>query len=243
MQVWEARDADKVRVVTRQLRDLLVDAGVPHNKIVHIGNATDILNFQPIDRQVCRRKLGLGPNDRVVAFVGNLWPAVDLKVAFFALRRLARDGIKVTFLVVGDGVSRPSFEALGREILGTQQDVRWLGVLQPAAVNEVVNAADVAIAPFVARRNEKTGLSPLKLRDYAAAGTPCVATAISGITNLEGEPWIRLAPPGDDEAFADAIKGFLLADTTSIRRKARDYAVANFDWSSVAEQVAAELSS
>ena len=44
--------------------------------------------------------------------------------------------------------------------------------------------ADVCVAPFIRVRNERIGLSPLKIYEYLACGKPVVASDIKGIGDL-----------------------------------------------------------
>ena len=149
------------------------------------------------------------------------------------MERLSATRPKLQFLIIGDGVSRRNFETASGH-----NTVRWLGSLPQAAANEVIAAADVAIAPFVSARNERIGLSPLKLCDYAAAGRVVVATALPGIVDLAGQPWLHLAKAHDARSYARTIVSALDGDRRAAEISARAYAEANFGWDSVARQVA-----
>ena len=100
----------------------------------------------------------------------------------------------------------------------------------------MINAFDVAIAPFISRRNSAIGLSALKLRDYAAAGRAVVAADLPGIADHAEAGWLVLHRPDDPQDLADKVEA-LLADP--VRRKemgdtARRYAEANFGWTRTA---------
>ncbi len=233
LQVAEAGAADRLRVVTRGLGALFEANGISPAKIEHIGNGTDLDIFEPGDRAAARQVLGILPDAEVLVFVGNLWPAIDLRGVFQAMELLSATRPKLQIVIVGDGVSRRNFEtASGRNT------VRWLGSLSQPAANDVIAAADIAIAPFVSARNERIGLSPLKLYDYAAAGRVVVATALPGIVDLAGQPWLHLAKAHDACSYARAIVSALDCDRGAAEQAARAYAEANFGWDSVARQVA-----
>ncbi|MGE4184032.1 MAG: glycosyltransferase family 4 protein [Hyphomicrobiaceae bacterium] len=236
MQCKEALLADSIRVVAGGLVDLLVAKGIPSARLAVIGNGTDVTVFRPLDMMECRCAHKLPDNGRLLAVVGNLWPALDLPTVFEAMRELRDNGVSMELLVIGDGGSRGEFAKRAFEILGPQPPVRWLGSRAPKVVNELLNAADVVLAPF-AFSNEVTGLAPLKIRDYAAAGRPCVATAISGITALGNEPWMFLASPKDAAGFADGIAKALASEPKSTQAMARAYAERHFDWMVIAREV------
>jgi glycosyltransferase involved in cell wall biosynthesis len=236
LQRAEARRADRLRAVTAGLKAVLVDEGVEASKIAVIGNGTDTQRFRPLERARCRQELGIADGPPVLAFVGNLWPAVDLDVVLAAMVRLRQRGQAVRLLIAGDGMLRTQLEAKARSLLGADAAI-FLGHLSPQRTNVLLGAANVALAPFHHRRNARIGLSPLKIRDYAAAGRACVATDLGGIDELRGEPWMFLARAGDAESYAEAIAAALAADPSIVARRARAYAEQHFDWSVVAGRV------
>ena len=240
-QVWEARLASHVRVVTQTLADRYTGAGIPTEKIIVIGNGADLVTFQPLDRTQCRSALGLDPVRPTLAMVSNLWPAIDLATTFRAIMLLGQRGRAIDLVVGGSGISRGVFEADARDVFGADPPVRWLGGIDHGQANQLLNAADAVLAPFVAQRNAATGLAPLKVREAAAAGRACVATDLPGMTELGREPWMFLAAPGDPEAMADAIERALAADPETVRHSARDYAERNFAWADIAAAIAARL--
>jgi glycosyltransferase involved in cell wall biosynthesis len=237
LQRAEARLANKIRVVTEGLKATLAAEGVADAKIGVIGNGTDVARFRPLDQTACRRELGIEGDLPVLAFAGNLWPAVDLGAVLEAMAILRERGRPVRLLIAGDGVLREELErrtgAMG------EGEVRFFGHLSQERTNLLLGAADVAVAPFHRRRNERIGLSPLKIRDYAAAGRPCVATELSGIEELRQEPWMFLARAENAESYAGAIAAALSSDRDSIGAAARAYAVAHFDWQVIARRVSA----
>jgi glycosyltransferase involved in cell wall biosynthesis len=238
MQLREALLADRVRVVTDSLRAKFVACGVPQDRLTVIPTGTNTDNFRPLDRQDARRILSLDPGGRYLIFIGNLWPAIDLGTVFEAMSILRARGQDLHLLVVGDGASRADLEAQARRCLGSNPSVTFLGSRAPQDANVALCAADVAVAPFARSRNESTGLSPLKIRDYAAAGAIIVSSAVAGIRELGGEPWLVLVEPEDPALFATGIEAALAIDGVAAGRRARDYALANFDWSHVVFEVA-----
>ena len=233
LQVTEAGAADRLRVVTRGLGAPFEATGILPTKIHHIGNGTNLDVFKPGDRAAARHALGILPDAEVLVFVGNLWPVIDFPVVFEAMQLLSDTRPKLQIVIVGDGVSRRNFETASRH-----SSVRWLGSLSQSGANDVIAAADVAIAPFVSARNERIGLSPLKLYDYAAAGRVVVATALPGIVDLSGQPWLHLANAHDARSYARAIVSALDCDRRAAEISARVHAEASFGWDAVARQVA-----
>jgi glycosyltransferase involved in cell wall biosynthesis len=238
LQIAEAHVAASIRVVTRGLGDLLTAHGIAPAKIHHIPNGTDIGLFQRGDRVAARRLLRVDPQAELLVFVGNLWPAIDLDTLFQAASMLANERPRLQIMIVGDGVSRGKFEAKAGAVLGAKVPVRWMGSQSTVSVNDALAAADVAIAPFIAARNARIGLSPLKLYDYAAAGRVVVATALPGIIDIAPQPWLHLAAPHDARSYARAITDALTVDRENAERRARTFAEQHFGWETVAARVA-----
>lgn len=239
LQVHEARKAVRVRVVTDKLKDILVAKGCDRNRIAVIGNGTDTGLFKPLDKQAIRRELidtggAAGP---IFGFLGNLWPVIDFDTLFGALSAVRQKHPTASLWVVGDGVSRQRLEDLKGRFPGDA--VRLFGALPPQQANRIMAAADVLVAPFVSARNQRIGLSPLKIRDYAAAGRPIAATQLPGIGELGEQPWIRLYEPENSEALAQGLCDLLAQDLEELGARARDYALANYSWETITAQVSA----
>ena len=239
LQIAEANAADAVRVVTEGLGRLFVESGVPATKLHHIPNGTDLEIFSPGDRDEARKSLGIARDSVVLVFVGNLWPAIDLPSVFKAATLLTATLPKLDLVIVGEGVSQEAFEAEAKRTVRGNVRVHWLGALSPLAANRAIAAADVGLAPFITARNERIGLSPLKLHDYAAAARVVVASDLPGIADHRNEPWLHLAAPHDPASYAQAIMRALSSDRVKSGLAARRYAEAHFGWSVAAARVAA----
>jgi glycosyltransferase involved in cell wall biosynthesis len=241
LQLCEARQADSIRVVTSGLKSILTSYGIPAERIATIGNGTSTSVFRPMEKAACRASLGLEGEGPVLGFVGNLWPGVDFASLFQALVLLRASGRTARLLVVGDGVERQRLEGEAARLLPAGV-VRFLGSQKPEAAAVAIGASDLGLAPFLRIRNERVGLSPLKLRDYAAAGRPVVATELGGINELASEPWLFMAEPENPHALARAIERCLDSDLPALDRQARAYAEANFSWATVAKSVSSLVS-
>lgn len=237
MQAWEGRLADKVRTVTADLSARVIASGTEPEKIQVIPTGTRLDTFRPLDRDAARRTLGLPLKEPLAVFVGNLWPAIDLQIIAQSVRLLHDQGFPLRVLIVGDGPLRPAFEAQLRTSFPGVCPVTFLGSLAPEEAAVVLGAADIALAPFVRERNQSIGLSPLKIRDYAAAGRVIVATALPGILDFADEPWLFSAEPENAAAFAAAIRSALAADRSLAEACARAFAEENFGWGKVAKKL------
>jgi N-acetyl-alpha-D-glucosaminyl L-malate synthase BshA len=104
-------------------------------------------------------------------------------------------GVKVKFLLVGDGPDRGECQALARE-LGIWQQTRFLG--KQSELTSLLSASDAFLIPS---GNESFGLSAL---EAMACGVPVVSSNVGGLPelNVDGETGF-VVPVGDIEALAE----------------------------------------
>jgi glycosyltransferase involved in cell wall biosynthesis len=202
------RHAQMIIANSREMRDLLVNAGVDAGKIKVVINGVDLDLFSP--GGLTRRA---GPDGAVVlGFCGSLkwWHGVD--VLCHAFRKLAGDS-RLHLLVVGDGPLRKDLQSLSDELPGR---VTFTGALPLEEVPPWVRGMDVAVAPYPTL--ERFYFSPLKILDAMACGVANVASKIGQIPELlrEGETGL-LVPPGDADALASALRR--VVDDTPLRKR------------------------
>jgi glycosyltransferase involved in cell wall biosynthesis len=203
-----ARASDLVVAVTPGLaRRLVEDFRVQRDKVVVIPSATDSEHFAPMEAAAARRQLGLEPERPLVGFVGLFYRHQGVPTLLHALAKLRpgmpRDGA----LVVGDGAMRAEWQALARA-LQLEDVVRFTGQVPYASAPAYFNAMDVVVAPFTAHRGET---SPFKVLDALACARPVIASDLPSVRPLVESGALRLVPPDDPGALADAIAE-LLAD-------------------------------
>jgi len=227
---------DYVRVVTSGIKDKLNSFGVDCSKVVVIGNGTDIDYFKPIEKTDAKKKIGLDPDFLYVGFIGNfsIWQGLETFVP--AIPIVAEDAKKVRFLLVGDG---PEMSRIEEQVAPFKDKVILTGRVPYREANTYINAFDIGIAPFIEERNATIGLSPLKIRDYAACSVPIITTKIRGLEIIEKEGIGVLVPPNDSESLAEAI--IKLSEDSRMRermgKKGRKIAEERFSWKFVAKQI------
>ena len=114
-----------------------------------------------------------------------------------------------TLTVVGDGECRSEVEAA---LAPLGERVAYLGEQLPEAMPELLSECDVMIWPGV---GEAYGIAYLEAQ---ASGLPVVAQAIAGVPEVvRHDQTGLLAPPGDVDALAGAVRS-LLTDRTRRRQ-------------------------
>ena len=237
----EISHSDHIVAVTSGIeRALETELGVGPERIAVIPNGTNTDLFRPLDGDEARAELQLSATHRYICFVGSLegWQGVEYLIR--SMPRVLDECPNACILIVGDGPTRADLVALARE-LGVLDKTLLAGNVAYEKVPLYINASDICVAPFVRARNERIGLSPLKLYDYLACGKPVVGSDIPGVADtLKAANAGITAIPEDPESLAEAILGLLGNDALrkQMGENGRKYAVENHSWRSVAERVA-----
>jgi glycosyltransferase involved in cell wall biosynthesis len=195
------RYSDRIVSVTPQICNYLIRYfRCRSDKIEVVGNGVDTRRFRPIEQGRLlldyRKRFGISKGDITVAFVGNIafWQGVDILLNS-ALPLLSKDGY-LKFLVVGDGLLK---DPLVKKVLdaGYEKNVIFAGMVRYEDIPFIINIADICVAPFIARRNRVTGVSPLKVFEYMACGKPVICSRIEGLEFVETERAGYLVEPED----------------------------------------------
>lgn len=150
--------------------------------------------FRPLDRDTCRRRLGLDPAARYVGVGGSLDASRGGKLLFEALAAVRARGLDVRLLLSGRGALRDPGAA----------GVQCLGMLPDDDMPAFVNSLDVACV--LATNNAFGRYSyPAKLSEAMACGVPVVASATGPMRWMLDDADAFLAPVGDAAALADRV--------------------------------------
>jgi glycosyltransferase involved in cell wall biosynthesis len=195
--------------VTEGLRDILQTRyQLPNEHIRVIPNGTDTDRFHPLDQTACRKHLRIDVETKVVGFVGTFVPHQGLKYLIDSSSFIIEKSPGVTFLIVGDGPVRNDIMNMV-QAMDVAEHFLFPGAVSQEEVAIYINAMDVCVAPFTRSRNERIGLSPLKIYDYMACGKPVVASDIKGVGDLLQEYEVGIpVTPEDPDLLA---RGVLLA--------------------------------
>jgi glycosyltransferase involved in cell wall biosynthesis len=195
---WMLRRATAVLAVTTPLKQILVEMGVPPERIVVMPNGIDPDAFEtsrPADPAL-RTRLGL--DGRTVAgFVGwfREWHGIDRLIEAFHQTGLATQG--GALLLIGDGPARPALETL-IDRLGLRGHVVITGAVPHAAVPDYLALVDVAVQPAA---NEYC--CPMKVIEYMGMAKPILAPDQPNLSELVGHDREGLLfRPGDTPALA-----------------------------------------
>ena len=176
----------------------IAQGGVPGRKVIVLPNGTETdpeVSAAEVDG--LRRQLGLPVGVPVIGTVGRLAEVKQQDLLIRALARLRKSRGDVRLLLVGDGPERERLESLARET-GLADAVVFAGQrFRPEPFYRLMTV--------FARSSRAEGM-PVAVLEAWASGLPVVCTAVGGLPELvthQQTGW--LVPPGDTNAFAEAI--------------------------------------
>ncbi len=191
------RSAAHVIALSPGMRDGVIAAGVPPEKVTLVPNASDLELFSPdVDGSEVRERLGLGERF-VVSYFGTMGEANDLTQVIEAAERI-EDG-SVAFVLHGDGKRRAELEALARR-RGTDNVIFSEPIPDKASVARLAAASDACMTIFKDVPILYT-CSPNKLFDTFAAGRAAIVNTPGWLRELvednEAGVYARAGDPGD----------------------------------------------
>ncbi|MDO6390238.1 glycosyltransferase [Pontibacter sp. BT731] len=166
------KKADLVACVSEEVRSKVIEMGVSPAKVYVSPMAADSLLFLPKTKDkelVSRYKLD---GKLVVGWTGSFRSFHGLDIVVKAFSQLQRKIEHACLLLVGEGSEKAKIEALVNE-LSLQDSVVFAGKQAFADIPDYVSVFDVALVS--AKSAEGFHYSPLKLREYLAAGKATIA--------------------------------------------------------------------
>jgi glycosyltransferase involved in cell wall biosynthesis len=200
---------------------LLLDLGLPRNKIIVLPNAVDTNTFKP----------SVSKEENTVLYAARINQEKGLDVLLEALFHL---DIQTHLVIIGPVGNKSFFvkiERLMRKVTEeTSHKVTYLGHVDKGTLIDWHRKASVFVCPSVSDH------FPISILEAMACGTPVVGTNVGAIPEvIENGVNGILAPPNDSKALAVALEE-LLADKKkreTYGENARRIVEKNFSWQTV----------
>jgi len=223
------RRADRVVVLSQDMREAILEQGVCSSQIATLPNWVDTTRVIPVKvHNAFRAELEV--DDKfVVMYSGNLGLSQPLDFVLEAAAAVG-DRPEIEFVLVGDGVARRRLQDLAGQM--QLPNVRFLPYQPREKLATSLSAADlhlVAVDPLVYRL-----LMPCKLYSILSSGTPLVAIAPreSELSRTVVDEGVGLAVnPGDVVALTQALSWAVdhRRELEEMGQRARQLAVRTFD--------------
>jgi glycosyltransferase involved in cell wall biosynthesis len=211
---WAYAKASHITVIAPDFAQILIRQGVPPGKISVMPNWADDQIYYPRSSDGRRDALGLSDRAFVVMYAGNMGSTHGVDTLLEAAN-LLKEHQDLTFLFAGTG---PEYEKLLsiKQRLGLD-NVRFLGYVQPAAMPDLLAAADLMLVHL--RRSTSGAVSlPSRMLAYMASARPMLVASEGAPRHLVEETGCGLVcEPENPAAIADSILS-LAAQPERLRR-------------------------
>jgi glycosyltransferase involved in cell wall biosynthesis len=168
---------DKVISPTENIKDLLVDYGVPKEHVVVIPTGIETDVFEKDIVWDIRKEYGILPEEKILLFVGRLGPEKNIDFLIKVFSKVATQDKSSRFVIIGDGVEKSKLENIVMD-LNLKNRVIFTGGQPREKVLDAYKQADLFV---FASYTETQGLVIL---EAMAAGVPVVALGKMGVHDL-----------------------------------------------------------
>lgn len=244
-EVNAANQATRVICVGEGAREGYASFGVKKEKISVIPNGANPDLFYPMDKILCRKRLGFKSKDVLIGFSGSLQIFYELDTLIRAIPFISNEIPDIRLVIVGRdclppyGLGKRALQSLAKE-LGVLDRIDFHSIVPYEEVSYYLNSFDLCLLPLLEKGEWRAALSPLKLREYFACGRPVVGSNVAGesqiIHKIHGGV---LYMPGDPKDLAEKVCT-LLVDQAKLRQmseNARHFILSQGTWRHVSELI------
>jgi colanic acid biosynthesis glycosyl transferase WcaI len=194
------RRFDTLVTISNKMRERLLEKQVPADRVVVVRNWTDLSQIRFFGGpNSFRDELGLSKSDFAVLYAGQIGPKQALHLVFAAAERL--QAIKqLHFVIAGEGSLKAQFV----ERYGNRPNIHFLPLQPDDRFCELLNLANLHILPQDGAAADL--VLPSKVGAMLASGRPILVQANNGTELYQMlNDVVKIVPPGDAGALADAI--------------------------------------
>jgi glycosyltransferase involved in cell wall biosynthesis len=216
--------ADWNITLTQVLKDRAIKLGLDESKISIVRHGADIEGVVPLNKLMCREKLQFSKNERIIGYVGTIFP-VDFEILLEAFKNVLRDRQDYKLLMIGNCKIEPPPEMVN------SGHIIFTGILDLNLMLEYIGACDFMLLPLK-NTVANAGRWPSKVCDYLAAGKPVITTQVGDIFDLFKDEKAGFSCDDNSLSFANKIKdAFDNVNTLPVLEKnARDIAEKSLSW-------------
>ena len=213
-------------------------------RLIPIGSNIHPRVPQGYDRSAWRSRLGVAEDETLLCYFGFLNDSKGGETLARTLAELVRRGQRVRLLMIGGqvGDSDPTNVAYLEHVraliveLGMAERVLWTGYTSAEEVSASFASADICLLPYRDGASYRRGSFMAAL----AHGMPLISTTPrTPLESLVDGGNMRLVPPGNHTAAADAAESLIASPETRSRLRQGALELARrFSWEGIAAQTA-----
>lgn len=188
---------DLVLAPSEAIREYLLRFGV-RAPVTVLPTGIELGAFRGGDGRAFRQRWDIGPEDKVLLYVGRLGREKNISFLLRAFGEVVRRLDSARLVLVGGGPARDELvrEAAG---LGLAGKIIFTGPVAPEGVKDCYAGADLFV---MASLTETQGLV---VGEAKAAGLPTVAVRAQGVSEMVNEGVDGFLTPHDERVFAEVV--------------------------------------
>ena len=218
LETYICRKADAIIAICNGIKeDLLSRKRIPTNKIVIIGNAINLSDFDfNINADELRNQFHINDNYLTVGFIGSFYHYEGLLFLLECFAKILEEFPFVKLILVGGGPEEKKLRLKVNE-LAIEEDVIFTGRIPNKKISSIYSIVDILVLPRLSMRLTEI-VTPLKPLEAMIMKKAILASDVGGHKELitHGQTGI-LFKAGDADDFLK--KFFLLANSSNLRSK------------------------
>ena len=231
LEEWSYKNAYLINAITEGVREyLLVEKGIPAEKILFLPNGVDTHLFQPrLADHALKEQVGLA-NKRVILYPGTLGYPHGLDIVLDAAQLLERQP-EIHFLFLGHGSEKPRLEERAKSM--GLRNVSFLDPVPPERLSSFFSIADCGLASLRDLPIYR-GARPAKVFPILAAAKPLILVGRGEAARLLEQARAGVVvPPDDPNLLAETVSRLLESPElrSELGRNGREFVEANLQWS------------
>lgn len=225
--------AKKVIVITKKLKEDLINYGLSAEKILIAPDGVDLEDFNIKESQEkCRRKLNLPLDKKIIGYTGQLKTMGEEKGISDLIKAIRIVGH--TLCLVGGRES----DIIGYKKLAKGLDIIFVGQVQHKLISYYLKSFDVLVMPFPRLKHYLYYMSPLKMFEYMAAQRPIVTSDLPSIREVLNRNNAILVQPNSPQSLAQGIETALKNTDFSAKISKKAFEdVQKYTWSKRAQNI------
>lgn len=232
------RRVEKI-VSTNQIKKdrLIKEFGVPEEKVAVQPNGIDLSAFENDQTSEVRESLQLPADRKIISYVGKYKTFGQGKGVQEMIGAFSKLQNSAFLLLVGINQDEEAeVESLLQESSVSRGTYRIVPHVSHAEIPAYLQASDALIMNYPNTEHYSQFMSPIKMFEYMASGTPIVATDLPSVREILNENNAVLVEPDNSQALAEGISRALNdeAFAQKIAAQARED-VKKYDWNKRAQ--------
>jgi glycosyltransferase involved in cell wall biosynthesis len=216
-EIFNFMNADIISVVSKQVKDQILDFNIPSDKIIINPNGADpkkLSKFTQENFKAIRESLNISKNDFVIGYVGTFstWHNIDFLMKL--INFICKKNHEIKFILIGLDYTNKNFLKLIENNKKIKSQLLIMGKLPPKVKDYFLKVSDATIITNKNKINNKEFFgSPIKLFEYMSLGKPIISTKVKNI-----EEYLEIYTNTIDQNMEN-VNGFIIDNEESTTLK------------------------